>query len=325
MKLSRRNTCKALGAAASLIAAPWASGQANAQTSFPDKAVRVIIPFPPGGSFDVIARLICSRLASLWKQSVVIDNRAGAGGNIGAQMVISAPPDGYTLLFWGDGVLANPLLYAKPPFDALHDISGVALVATAPQVLVSNAQSDIRTVKDILAATHTLNYGTAGNGAPGHLTAELLKRRGGSQLNHVPYRGGTPALTDLMGNQIQLVATGLPGCINLIRGGSVHAVAVSSARRLQILPDVPTVAETLPGFEVDTWFGFMAPKATPPELLQRVSRDIAGVLADPAVAKQLAEGGFVVATSTPAELDAKMVRDLAFWKDLVAKSGARAE
>jgi tripartite-type tricarboxylate transporter receptor subunit TctC len=281
--------------------------------------------FPPGGSFDLIARDLSTKLAALWGQAVVIDNRAGAGGNIGAQAVIAAPADGYTLLFWGDGVLANPLLYPSAPFDAIRDLAGVALVATAPQVLVSHAEKGPRSIKEMLSAKQVLNYGTAGNGTPGHLAAELLKREGAQQLNHIPYKGGSPALTDLMGGQIQLVSTGLPACITLIRSGRIHAVAITSTARLKTLPDVPTVGETIAGYEVDTWFGFMAPKATPDEVRIKLADDVRKVMADPALQKKLVDGGFVPAISTPAELDEKMVKDLAFWRVQVSKSGARAE
>lgn len=315
-----------LAAAACLAAGlSTVSGGASAQAAFPDKPVRIIVPFPPGGSFDVIARGLGIRLGELWKQPVVIENRAGAGGNIGAQAVIAAPADGYTLLLWGDGVLANPLLYAKPPFDAIRDLAGVALLARAPQVLVSGPKANIATMKDVLAARESLNYGTAGAGSPGHLAAELMKREGAKQLTHVPYRGGGPALADLMGDQIQLVSTGLPACIALIRGGRIKAVAVSSAKRLKILPQVPTVGETLPGYEVDTWFGIMAPKATPVALRNKIAADVRTVLANAELQKKLGDDGFEVATSSPAELDAKMVNDLAFWRAQVAKSGARAE
>lgn len=319
MNTSRRNL---LAAAAVLACLP---GAASAQAAFPDKPVKIIVPFPPGGSFDVIARGLGIRLGERWKQPVVIENRAGAGGNIGAQAVIAAPADGYTLLLWGDGVLANPLLYSKPPFDAIRDLSGVVLLAKAPQVLVSNPKSDLTTMKAVLAAKDPLNYGTAGSGSPGHLAAELMKREGARQLNHVPYRGGGPALSDLMGEQIQLVSTGLPACIALIRSGRLKAVAVSSAKRLKILPEVPTVGETLPGYEVDTWFGLMAPKSTPVAIRNRIASDVRAVLATPELAGKLGNDGFEVTTSSPAELDAKMVNDLAFWRAQVAKSGARAE
>ena len=302
----------------------WAGG-AVAQAAFPDKPVKIIVPFAPGGSFDLIARDLSTKLAALWGQPVVIDNRAGAGGNIGAQAVIAAPADGYTLLFWGDGVLANPLLYPKPPFDAIRDLSGVTLVATAPQVLVSNPKNGPNTMKEVLAAKDPLNYGTAGNGSPGHLAAELMKREGAKQLSHVPYKGGGQALTDLMGGQIQLVSTGLPACIGFIKSGRIQAVAVSSKARIKNLPNVPTVAETIPGYEVDTWFGFMAPKATPDAVRTKVAADLRKVMADPALQAKLVEGGFVPTIGTPAELDAKMVKDLAFWRAQVAKSGARAE
>lgn len=302
----------------------WVS-YAHAQTNYPDKPVKIIVPFAPGGSFDIIARDLATKLSAMWGQSVVIDNRAGAGGNIGAQAVIAAPADGYTLLFWGDGVLANPLLYQKPPFDAIKDISGIALVATTPQVLVSNPTYGPNTMKEVLNSKQQLNYGTAGNGSPGHLTAELMKRQGATQLSHVPYKGGTPALTDLMGGQIQLVSTGLPACIALIKSGRIQAVAVSSKVRVKNLPNVPTVAETIPGFEVDTWFGFMAPKGTPDVIKDKIAADLRKVMADPALQAKLVEGGFVPTISTPAELDAKLLKDLAFWRALVAKSGAQAE
>jgi tripartite-type tricarboxylate transporter receptor subunit TctC len=283
------------------------------------------VPFPPGGSFDVLARQIGAQLGTLWNKTVIIENRSGAGGNVGAQAVIAAPADGYTLLFWGDGVLANPLLYPKPPFDAIRDLSGVALVATAPQVLVSNAGSPLHTMADVIAARTPLNYGTAGSGSPGHLAAELMKREGASQLTHIPYRGGGPALTDLMGGQIQLVSTGLPATIALIRSGRIQPIAVTSKNRLDILPQVPTVAETIKGYEVDTWFGYMAPKGTPQVIRDQIAADLAKVLRNAKLKEQLAEGGFVVTTSTPVQLERKMVKDLAFWKEQVAKSGAKAE
>ena len=298
---------------------------AFAQTNFPDKPVKVIVPFAPGGSFDIIARDLSTKLSALWGQPVLIDNRAGAGGNIGAQAVIASPADGYTLLFWGDGVLANPLLYQKPPFDAIKDISGVALVATTPQVLVSNPKNGPHTLNELLNSKQPLNYGTAGNGTPGHLSAELLKRQGATQLSHVPYKGGSQALTDLMGGQIQLVSTGLPACIAYIKSGRIEALAVTSKNRIKSLPNTPTVAESIPGFEVDTWFGFMAPKGTPDAVRNKISADLRKVMADPALQAKLIEGGFVPIVSTPSELDAKMLRDLAFWRALVAKSGAQAE
>jgi tripartite-type tricarboxylate transporter receptor subunit TctC len=301
------------------------TGWALAQTGYPDKPVKVVVPFAPGGSFDLIARELAARLAERWKQPVVIDNRAGAGGNIGAQAVIAAPADGHTLLFWGDGVLANPLLYPRPPFDAIRDLAGVALVATTPQVLVSPPAKGPRTMKEVLASKAPLNYGTAGNGTPGHLAAELMKREGAAQLTHVPYKGGGQALTDLLGGQIQLVSTGLPATIAFIRSGRVHPIAVTSKSRIPQLPDVPTVAETIPGYELDTWFGFMAPKGVPEAVRTKVADDLRTVMADGALKARLVEAGFVPTFGSPKELDAKMVRDLAFWRAQIARSGARAE
>ena len=310
---------------AAACALGFSATRAAAQGSFPERPVKVIVPFPPGGSFDVIARGVAQKLTESWKQAVVVENRAGAGGNVGAQAVIAAPADGYTLLLWGDGVLSNPLMYAKPPFNAIQDLAGVALVATAPQILVANPKSGIATIQDILSAQQTLHYGTAGNGAPGHLAAELLKRGGARQLNHVPYRGGGLALSDLMGEQIQLVSTGVPGVITLIRSGRVKAVAVTAGKRMKILPEVPTIAETLPGFEVDTWYGFMAPKATPGAIRSKISADVRLAMGDADLQKRLADAGFEISSSTPTELDAKMLKDVAFWREQVAKSGAHAD
>ncbi|CAM4239005.1 Bug family tripartite tricarboxylate transporter substrate binding protein [Bordetella muralis] len=318
--VKRRTILGALACASFFTALP-----AQAQSGFPEKTVTIVVPFAPGGSFDVIARQLAVELGKVWQQPVVIDNRSGAGGNLGAQAVIKAKPDGYTLLFWGDGVLTNPLLYADPPFDAIRDIAGVTLVATTPQVLVSNTQSPVKTMSDVIHSTQPLNYGTAGNGTPGHLAAELMRREGADQLAHIPYRGGGPALTDLLGNQIQLVSTGLPATLPFIRSGKVHPIAVTSKERLEILPDVPTVGETIKGYEVDTWFGMMAPQGTPLDIRTKIASDIEQILASPQLKKQLAEGGFLVRTSTPAELEQKMAKDLAFWKEQVTKSGARAE
>lgn len=309
-----------------LASAIWlGGGQATAQSGFPDKPVKIVVPFAPGGSFDLIARDLATRLAERWKHPVVIDNRAGAGGNIGAQAVIAAKADGHTLLLWGDGVLANPLLYSPPPFDAIKDLSGIALVATAPQVLVSNPAKGPHTVKEVLAAKQPLNYGTAGSGTPGHFAAELMKREGASALTHVPYKGGGPALADLMGGQIQLVSTGLPATVTLIKSGRIHPIAVTSKSRIKLLANVPTVGETIPGYEVDTWFGLMAPKATPEAIRNKIADDLRVVMADPALQAKLVEGGFVPTISTPKELDAKMAKDLAFWQVQVIKTGARAE
>ncbi|MES2184965.1 MAG: tripartite tricarboxylate transporter substrate binding protein [Pseudomonadota bacterium] len=314
---------KILLAAALACTALWA-GSAAAQAGFPDKQVKVVVPFPPGGSYDLIARDLAAKLAEIWKQPVVIDNRGGAGGNIGAQAVIAAPADGYTLLFWGDGVLSNPLLYPKPPFDASRDLAGVALAATAPQVLVSRPGGGINTVKDIVGADHVLNYGVAGSGSPGHIAAELMKPAG-AKLQHINYKGGGPALIDLIGGQIDLVSTGLPACIGFIQSGKVKAVAVTSKARIRILPDVPSISETIPNYDVDSWYGFMAPKGTPDTVRNKIAADLRQVLADPALQKKLTGNGFVPMPSTPAELDAKMKADLGLWREMVAKSGAKVE
>jgi tripartite-type tricarboxylate transporter receptor subunit TctC len=297
----------------------------GAFAQYPVKPVRLVVPFPPGGSYDVIGREVAEKLSKKWEQPVIVQNTSGAGGNIGAHAVAAAAPDGYTLLLWGDGLITNPLLYEKPPFLATRDFSGISLIASSPQVLVSSAKGRLATLKDVLASTRELTYGTAGSGTPGHLAGELMKHRGPAKLQHVPYRGGSSALADLMGGQIYLVYTGLPACIGHIKSGSIKALAVSSKQRSAALPDIPSVSEGIPGYDVDTWYGMLAPKATPLYVREKIAADVKEALTDPAFHKQLVDGGFVPVGNTPAELDAKLVTDLPAWQQMVKESGAHAE
>jgi tripartite-type tricarboxylate transporter receptor subunit TctC len=299
------------------------AGSALAQ--YPVKVVRLVVPFPPGGSFDVIGRQVAQKLAVKWKQAVIVENTSGAGGNVGARVVATAAADGYTLLFWGDGLLTNPLLYEKPPFEATRDFSGISLVASSPQVLVSNPKGSLATLQDVFGSPKELTYGTAGNGTPGHLAAELMKRRGPANLQHVPYRGGSPAIVDLMGGQIDLVSTGLPACIGYIKSGALKALAVSSKQRSAVLPNVPSVSEFIAGYDVDTWYGIVGPKAMPLAIREKIAADVKEILLDPVFQKALLEGGLVPVGSTPGELDAKLVKDLPGWQQMVKDSGARAE
>jgi tripartite-type tricarboxylate transporter receptor subunit TctC len=309
------------GILASLVMA--SAGSALAQ--YPVKVVRLVVPFPPGGSYDVIGRQVAQKLAVKWNQAVIVENTSGAGGNIGARVVATAAADGYTLLFWGDGLLTNPLLYENPPFEATRDFSGISLVASSPQVLVSNPKGSLATLQDVLRSPKELTYGTAGNGTPGHLAAELMKRRGPAKLQHVPYRGGSPAIVDLMGGQIDLVSTGLPACIGYIKSGALKALAVSSKQRSAALPNVPSVSEFIAGYDVDTWYGILGPKAMPLEIREKIATDVKAILLDPVFQRTLLEGGLVPVSSTPEELDAKLVKDLPGWQQMVKDSGARAE
>jgi tripartite-type tricarboxylate transporter receptor subunit TctC len=297
----------------------------SACAQYPIDPVRLIVPFPPGGSFDVLGRQVAQQLSKKWNQPVIVVNTSGAGGNIGARAVASAAPDGYTLLFWGDGLITNPLLYENPPFLATRDFSGVSLIASSPQVLVTSSKSALATLKDVLASTRELTYGTAGSGTPGHLAGELMKRKGPAKLQHVPYRGGSPALVDLMGGQIDLVYTGLPACIGYIKSGSIKALSVSSKQRSAVLPDVPSISEVIPGYDVDTWYGILAPKATPLKIREKIATDVKEALTDVAFRKRLVDDGFVPVGSTPVELDAKLVEDTPGWQQMVKESGARAE
>ena len=308
-----------------LLALAWIVLPTHALAEFPDHAVHLVIPFPPGGSYDVIGRAVSQQLALKWKQPVVIENVSGAGGNVGARKVASANPDGYTLLFWGDGLLTNPLLYSNPPFEAAKDFSGVSLVASAPQVLVANTKTQLDSLASILKASKPLTYGTAGNGTPGHLAGELLKVKGPAKLEHVPYRGGSPALTDLMGGQIDLVYTGLPACIGYIKGGTIKAIAVSSKQRSPSLPSVPSVGDSIQGYDVDTWYGVVAPKNTPMAIRQKIASDIKEILAMPSVHSNLVQSGFAPIGAGPEQLDQKLSDDLPAWRQMVKDANAHVD
>ncbi|MEY2952701.1 MAG: hypothetical protein RLZZ401_788, partial [Pseudomonadota bacterium] len=240
------------------------------RAAWPVKPIHIVVPFTPGGSTDILARAIGQKLAQAWDQPVVVDNVAGAGGSLGADKVAKAPADGYTLLMGHIGTLAvNPSLYPKLPYDPVRDFAPVALVAKVPNVLVVHPTVPARTLKELVALAKAkpgqLSYGSGGNGSAANLAGEYFKQQTGTSLLHIPYRGTAPAVTDLVGGQIQLLFTGAPALLPFIKTGQLRALAVSSGKRLDFLPDVPTVAERgYAGFEADQWYGVVAPKGLPP-------------------------------------------------------------
>ena len=246
-----------------------ALAQAPGSSGYPTKPIRLVVPFTPGGSTDVLARAIGQELTKAWGQSVVVENVPGAGGAIGADKVAKAAPDGHTLLMGHIGTLAvNPSLYPRLPYNPVKDFAPVAWVARVPNVLVVHPSVAARNVKELVALAKSrpgqLNYGSGGNGSAANLATEFLKLQTGTSLVHIPYRGTAPAVTDLMAGQIQLMFTGLPALVAPLKGGQLRALAVSSPQRLEALPGVPTVAESgYPGFEADQWYGVVAPAGTP--------------------------------------------------------------
>jgi tripartite-type tricarboxylate transporter receptor subunit TctC len=306
-------------------------GAALAQgDAWPTRPVRVVVGFTAGGTTDIIARLVGNKLSEAWNQSVAIDNRPGAGGNIGSTIVAKAPPDGYTLLVGSVGPLAvNASLYKDMPYNALTDFAPIVLIATVQNVLVVPPDLPVRSVKDLVelarARPGQLNFASTGSGTSAHLSGELLKQMAKIDMVHVPYRGAV-GLNDLLGGRIQLMFATIPSVIAHIRAGSLRAVAVTSSRRSLALPDLPTVEETgYPGFDASSWFGIVAPVGTPRAIVDKIHRDTVRIVNLPDIRENLLSQGADPIGSTPEEFGRFMKSETEKWAEIVRISGARAE
>ncbi len=301
---------------------------AQAQT-FPAKPVRIVVPQTPGGASDTLARVLANKLSTRWGQTVVVENKAGAGGNIGMEEVARAPADGYTLLMSYVGTHAiNGALYAKLPFDPEKDFAPVATLATLPFVAVVNPALPVKSMQDLadLSKKQQVAFGSAGNGSVNHLLGEMVNAAAGVKMLHVPYRGAAPAMTDLLGGQIQVVFTSMPSVAGFIRDGRVRALAVTSAKRATAFGEIPTIAESgFPGFDVNPWFGLFAPAATPPAVVRQLNADINETLRDPEVVAKFTATGAEVYATTPAQFGAVLKDDIAKWSKVVKASGARLD
>ncbi len=302
-----------------------------AQATFPTKPIRIVVPFPAGGTTDILARAVAQKLTETGGQPVVVDNRPGAGGNIGAELVAKSPPDGYTLLMGTVGTHAiNPSLYARMPYDHQKDFAPVILVAGVPNVLVINPAVPANSVQELIAYGKAnpgkLNFASSGSGTSIHLAGELFKTMSGVQMTHVPYKGSAPALADLLGGQVQLMFDNLPSALPQIKGGKLKALAVTSAQRASALPDVPTIAEAgLPGFEATSWFGLLAPAGTPKDVIAKLNGEVAKWLASPEAREKLASQGAIAAGKTPEDFTAHIVAETAKWQKVVKESGAKVD
>jgi tripartite-type tricarboxylate transporter receptor subunit TctC len=305
------------------------AGAARAADPYPIRPVHWVVPFPPGGATDVVARIMAQWLSEHLGQQVVIENRGGAGGNIAAQSVINAAPDGYTVLLVPTSSAINATLYESLPFNFLKDIAPVAGLVRSPNVMEVNQAVPVRTVAEFIALAKAnprkINMASPGIGTAVHLSGELFQVMTGTKLTHVPYRGGAPALTDLMGGQVQVMFDVLPGSLAHIRSGDLRALAVTTSVRADALPDVPTIAETVPGYEASTWFGFGAPKGTPPEIIARLNQVINAGLADPTIRARLADVGSDPMPMSPAAFGAMLAAETQKWAAVVKASGAKAE
>jgi tripartite-type tricarboxylate transporter receptor subunit TctC len=325
------STFKALLAlAAGIFSMPCVMAQTPA-APYPNRAIRLVVPFTPGGSTDILARAIGQKLTEAWGQPVVIDNVPGAGGSIGADKVAKAPADGYTLLMGHIGTLAvNPSLYPALPYDPVKSFAPVAWVAQVPNVLVINPAVKAQSIKELIALAKArpgqLNYGSGGNGSAANLATEYFKLQTGTSLLHIPYRGTAPAVTDLMGGQIQLLFTGAPAVLGQIRNGQLRALAVSSPQRLEALPNLPTMAESgYPEFEADQWYGIVAPAGTPQAIVLKLNAQINQSLASNDLKTRLNNEGAIGAASTPEAFGQHIVREIARWKPVIQSGRVRIE
>lgn len=296
---------------------------------FPAKPLRIIVPFSPGGVADSSARVISEKLGARLGQSVVVENRPGASGNIGTQQVAASAADGYTLLLGFDGTMVvNPHVYAKLPFDTLRDFAPVTKLGDATLILVAHPSVPAKDLREFLAIAKTQNfsYGSAGTGSTPHLAGELLAQRTGIALTHVPYKGGGQAMGDVVGGQIPLVFTAIATAQQFVRSGKLKGLGVSSARRSGSLPDVPTFAESgLEGFVVDSWVGILAPAKTPPPVVARLQKEIAAVLAEPETRERYATLGIEPVANAPEQFAEQIRADLARWEKVVRQAGIRIE
>ena len=305
-------------------------GQAHAQAAWPAKPIRMIVGFAAGGSTDVTARIIAQALSERLGQPVVVENRGGAGGNIGAEAVAKADPDGYTLLMATSSTFAaNPNLYKSLPFDVQKDFAPITVTAFIPNLLVVNPSVPANNVADFItylkANPDKLNFASAGNGTSQHLSGELFNSLAGVRMTHVAYRGGAPAVSDLLGGQVQVIFAPLVEVIQQVRADKLKALGITTAKRSPLLPDVPTILESLPGYEVALWNGLLAPAKTPPAIIDRINRATIEALRSPEVKAKLAEQGSEPVGNTPAEFKAFIESELVKWRRLVEISGATVQ
>jgi tripartite-type tricarboxylate transporter receptor subunit TctC len=321
---------KSLARLTALIVLALAASSAAAQ-AWPSRPIRYVVPFPAGGTTDIIARAVAAELSKTLGQQVVIDNRGGAGGNIGTDIVAKSAPDGYTILMGTVGTHGiNVSLYPKLPYDAIKDFAPVTLVATVPNVLEVHPAVPVKNVKELIAYAKAnpgkLNFASSGNGTSIHLSGELFKSMTGIDMVHIPYKGSAPALADLAGGQANLMFDNLPSSMPLIKAGKLHALAVTSAKRSAAMPDLPTIAEAgVPGYDSSSWFGVLAPAGTPREIVSRLNAEIVKALSAPEIRERLQSQGAEPVGNTPEQFAAFIRGEIAKWAKVVKDSGAKVD
>jgi tripartite-type tricarboxylate transporter receptor subunit TctC len=325
MKLSRRNF---LHLAAGAAALPAVSRIARAQ-AYPSRPVRIIVGFAPGQAIDIVTRIIGQWLSERLGQQFIIENRPGAGGNIATEAVVRAPPDGYTLLAIGSNNMINATLYEKLNYNFIRDIAPVASIYRVSQVMEVNPSFPAKTVPEFIAHAKAhpgeISFASAGNGSVAHVTGELFKMMTGVNMLHVPYRGAPPALTDLIAGQVHVMFDNMPSSIEHIRAGRLRPLAVTATTRLEALPDVPPLADFVPGFETSAWAGIGAPKDTPAEIIDKLNREINGGLVDPKIKARIADLGGMVLALSPTEYGKRIAEETEKWAKVIKFSGAKPD
>ena len=308
-----------------------AAGAAVAQANYPAKAIRYVVPFPAGGPLDIVARALGQDLTRSWNQPVIIDNRPGAGGNIGADLVAKAPPDGYTILMGAVSTHAiNVTLYSKLPYDPIKDFAPVTLITSVPNVLVMHPSLPVKNVKDLIALAKArpgqLNFASGSTGSAGHLAGELFDSMAGVQMTHIPYKGAAPAVIDLIAGHVSLMFDNLASALPNIKSARVRALAVTTLKRSPLLPALPTISESgLRGFDVSTWFGIFAPAGTPPDIVAKLNAEIVRILHTPEMRERLAALGAEPIGNKPDEFAAFIKSEIQKYAKVVKASGAKAD
>ncbi|HXQ08294.1 MAG TPA: tripartite tricarboxylate transporter substrate binding protein [Bradyrhizobium sp.] len=314
---------------AAVVAMVAAGGVASAQSSFPSKPVHIFVPYAAGGGVDILARTLGDVVSRQWGQTVVVENRPGAGGVVASQALVASPPDGYTLIVVASGHATNPFLYPKIPYDTFKDFAPISLLALSPNILLVRADSPFKTLGDVIAQARakpgSLSFGHAGTGTSTHLAGELLKNLARIDLNAIPYKGGAPSINDLLGGQIPMSFNNGPESVGQLEAGTVRALAVTTASRAPFLPDVPSMAETVPGYDTEVWWGLLGPAGMPPDLVAKLSHDFVAALNMEAVKERLAKLGAAPIGSSPEQFDARIHADYKKWGPIIQAAGMKAE
>jgi tripartite-type tricarboxylate transporter receptor subunit TctC len=314
----------AVAAAAVLI-----SGAASAQSGFPSKPVHIYVPYAAGGGVDILARTLGEVVSRQWGQGVVVENRPGAGGMVASQALAKSAPDGYTLIVVASGHATNPFLYPKLPYDTFKDFTPISLLASSPNILLVRADSEFKTVGDIIARARakpgSLSFAHAGNGTSTHLAGELLKSLAKIDLEAIPYKGGALAINDLLGGQIPMSFNNGPESVGQLEAGTVRALAVTTGSRAPFLPDVPSLAETVPGYDTEVWWGLLGPAGMPADLVERLAHDFVAALNTDSVKQRLTKLGASPIGSRPQQFDEKIHADYEKWGPIIKAAGMKAE